>query len=269
MKIRTDFVSNSSSSSMIISNCQAFDDNLMTKKMIFDALVDLYGKEAYEKKCKEYVPFQIYDLKDPNDKKAAEEHRELLSGWTSRYTAKDYDTGKIMAVEDDPMEPLNKITRALDSLDIVDAYRADNPESIMNLTKYNRNTKQDEPVPDYVKQLLMEVWTRCGVLTNAECLDLDISRFFIHFDDNEMHQIKGMTDPGKDETPWTSDTEYAKEYNEKIKNSKWKTEAYSIERFYEILIKYFAEKFDLFDPEDEDLLEKWCNLTITFCGHEG
>ena len=49
MKIRSDFVSNSSSSSFVFANHELFDYFKITKQDILNALIDLYGKEDYEK----------------------------------------------------------------------------------------------------------------------------------------------------------------------------------------------------------------------------
>ena len=81
----------------------------------------------------------------------------------------------------------------------------------------------------------------------------------VRFADNEVYSIKGMTDPGKNDDRFCcSDNERAK-----AANSKWDSESYSSDRFFEILIKYFIEKgkIDLSKPE---FLEYYDNVIPTW-----
>ena len=102
MKIRTDYVSNSSSSSFVIGNMFLFDYFHITKQDILDALIDMYGKEAYENAMKGYQksakddpeydakelkynkfgPFYVYDLSIPEERQEAiDTWGNLLEGW--------------------------------------------------------------------------------------------------------------------------------------------------------------------------------------------
>ena len=58
MKVRNDYVSNSSSSSFILAEHKMFQFFNITKQDILDALIDSYGKEAYEHAVAENIGIQ-------------------------------------------------------------------------------------------------------------------------------------------------------------------------------------------------------------------
>ena len=75
----------------------------------------------------------------------------------------------------------------------------------------------------------------------------------VHFDDNEVMNLKGMDEYGqRDKKYWSHNEDTCK----KCEESGWESESYSADRFFEILIKHFVKigKVDLSKPE---LLEYW------------
>ena len=104
MKIRSDYVSNSSSSSFVIANCELIEHFNITKQDILDALIDTYGRDDYERNAKQreeyakkhpeyhkkelkyghFGPFWVYDLSIPSEKKeAVARWRSLLKNWNA------------------------------------------------------------------------------------------------------------------------------------------------------------------------------------------
>lgn len=65
MKIRNDYVSNSSSSSFIIGENEIFNNFNITKQDILDALIDAYGVANYEQAVE-------------NCKKSCDEHSDTM-----------------------------------------------------------------------------------------------------------------------------------------------------------------------------------------------
>ena len=117
MKIRSDFVSNSSSSSFILSDMDVFKHFNITKQDIMDALVDAYGKERFEqyisdrkkrsldpewskwysknRKWNQWGPIYVFDLHDESDNAAA---REMFGS-----LLKDWDANNCHVISDDEL----------------------------------------------------------------------------------------------------------------------------------------------------------------------
>lgn len=96
------------------------------------------------------------------------------------------------------------------------------------------------------------VKAKLGVKTMKEVLHGKDSTLMIHFDDNEVYNLAGMTEEGPADIRDYMDEKTKK----KAMASGWKSEAYSAARFFEVLIKYFVKKGKI-DLSDPDLMEYW------------
>lgn len=295
MKRRNDFVSNSSSSSFIIQNCDLIDYFNITKKDIVDSIKHLLGNCEY-KDC-----FYVYDLKDKKDKeKAIKKWGDLLSQWQCDETTMDSDgtligggSAKIM------IGHYNSLCHALKEIyDIENFY--DNkfdpedgePKKWIRTREKQKNGcyGYEAPLEKFVVDTINDARKRCGIISNLDVLKHDTARWFIHFDDNVIWDIKDACMAGKDdEKPEPNEngklSDYDKKLIKEINNSIYTTESYTLDRIMEILINYWTSigKIKVDDPKFiEDLVkhhriregesytyENLLDDVLTFNGHEG
>lgn len=262
MKIRSDYVSNSSSSSFVFQNSQLLTHFNIEKTDIVNAIKNLLPDE-------EKTFFDVYDLKDKADKKRAYKWKSLLTGWTSSRTVFDEDHGQLYGgsyayFAHSKWE--NFISVMEDVFDIYDIYEIVNyskkkKKSIVRSVKVfdgNEIKFEKEEVPDNVIEVIQKVRNKLGIMFNWEIVLLGISKYLIHFSENTVLTIKGMTTGRK----------------------KFETESYSMDRFCEILVNYFINTGKI-NLKDEYFVRKskenksykpykeLINDILTCCMHEG
>ena len=287
MKTRSDFVSNSSSSSFILKDAGFFKYFGITKQDIDDALADLCGgrKALAEQldneitKCEEVlakakIEAGLSITTDDNLKFTIEYQsnrlRELktkgLSIWyiydmtdkkdrQACFNEWDDHFASLFAPEEGEYEMWNKFEEMLRwKCNFYNVLKVINgKDKTLRESKYNR--KIDKYIYRTVPggaEFIKRVRKNLGIKTMKEVLHDKDSTFMFHFGDNDIYEINGMTELGRaDENEYNTEKE-----NEKIRNSKYESESHSVKRFFEILIGYFVErgKVDLSDP---GLLDYW------------
>ena len=294
MKIRSDYVSNSSSSSFVLANHELFDYFNITKQDILNALIDLYGKEDYEKtverikknreehpdwydkaelESKDIGPFYIYDLS------IKEERKEAIRRWGN--LLKGWDANNCKKITDEDSENKGKIESGsgystyreiLDKLyDVYGILFWDMREYSVNPTKKNlpkrfvRSEKKDPktgcyghdvPVEKEILDFALKLRKDMGIMTNLDVIKSQVARFFVHADDNELCGEK-FGEYGTEDERWDD------EKKDWVKGSaKWETKNYTFDRLCEILLEYLEKtgRVNLSDPKFMDMMridDKW------------
>ena len=287
MKTRSDFVSNSSSSSFILKDAGFFKYFGITKQDIDDALADLCGgrKALAEQlddeitKCEEalakakieaglslstndslkftieYQSNRLRELKTKGlsiwyiyDMTDKKDRQACFNDWDDHFAS-------LFAPEEGEYEMWNKFEEMLSwKCNFYNVLKVINGEDkTLRESKYNR--KIDKYIYRTVPggaEFIKRIRKNLGIKTMKEVLHDKDSTFMFHFGDNDIYEINGMTELGRaDENEYNTEKE-----NEKIRNSKYESESHSVKRFFEILIGYFVErgKVDLSDP---GLLDYW------------
>ena len=281
MKIRSDFVSNSSSSSFILKDIGFFKYFGISKKDINDALVELYGGKKYcDKLLKDEIAkteLHLKNLKQRNNVKDdwelkyytkrlkslkkngldrwciydmtnAKERKECYKEWDehfSSWTAPNEDKYS-------KWEKLLDILRWYCDFDNINEV-ANGEEKELITSSYDRKSDKyvHTPFPGGAA-MIKHIKRKLGVKTMKEVLHDKQCTLMIHFDENEINNIKGMNEESAiDVRDWWKD-----EDKRNAKHSKWESEFYTSKRFFEILIKYFVDKGKI-DLSDPTLMEHW------------
>lgn len=286
MKIRSDFVSNSSSSSFIIAGDK---DSLvarahLTKKDIVDALVDLWGgKKKYDEFVKEHKsdwwdgkPFVVYDKKLKADKKEIDKLASAKDGylteWKSPFIKIDNESGECVASDGNH---LVKFDEAYSTIrDVYGLPYCWNPNAMDGkvCSKYSKKAKRwiYSKVPDHVKKVVNDLVRHYGVMTNGDVMLTGFSRFLIHFGENEVWHLAHTNDPGKHDSKLDIDgSDYAKSWNEGVDNSAWESDNQTVDRFAEVLVRWLRDHGKL---ENIDGSATWNDLAgdiVAATLHEG
>ena len=292
MKIRSDYVSNSSSSSFVLANHELFEHFKITKQDILNALIDLYGKEDYEKtverikknrkehpdwydkdelESKDIGPFYIYDLSIKKEREEAiRRWGNLLDGWDSSncsiITREGEDNGRVASGS----ENVQKYRTILENIgDFYDISYWDLREHTIHpeepLTRFVRTEKKDpktgrygydQPVEKEIVDFVDKLRKDMGIMTNLDVIKSQVARFFVHADDNELCGEK-FGEYGTEDERWDD------EKKDWVKGSaKWETKNYTFDRLCEILLEYLEKtgRVNLSDPKFMDMMridDKW------------
>ena len=265
MKIRTDYVSNSSSSSFVLAQNELFEFFDITKVDIMDALLEAYGRSYYDEevasvmksvaehpewheddiKFGSFGPIWVYDLWDKDDRKEAiERWGGLLKGWDANncHYVNDQNGGKDVALGNDNLSKFNNIINEVSAIMNTSRW---NLLELSTSAKYKvdrfiltkeRNEKTGEfgyyeLMPEYVGKFLRGLRAEAGIMTNLDVIKAKVARFFVHADNNQLTYGD------------SSDI-----------NEKFDTEAYTFDRICEILLVNLI-KSGRIKPDDPKFLE--------------
>lgn len=228
MKIRSDFVSNSSSSSFILDDGLNLSKMNITKDDITDAMCLLMGIS----KEKSSYYFEVLDCAIEEDVKHIEEHYDdLLSSFYSPMIQvernDDWSIKKVWTCSNS-----HNIHRFSSFCDVIrDAYNISSlyqstETGKFELSVYNKDTQEDEPADDSVTNVVNNAFKGLGIISNLETLSSGIGRFLIHFHDGFLNMVDGFG--------YCESEEEAK--NDKA-NKKFLSDSGTFTRFNEVLLK--------------------------------
>ena len=150
------------------------------------------------------TPFQVYDMMDERDRRIAETNRALWESWIDTIAVKK--NGRVVRDDGHLVDKWYEYAEEKRDNEYDDfhlwlsgctppseiAKDFDNPDSnIAKMTRYNHDLDrwEDRPLPDEVKNKIRE-FVKKGLISNWDAASSKQSRFLIHFDDNEIYEVK-------------------------------------------------------------------------------
>ena len=270
MKVRRDFISNSSSSSFIIACYENsfVDRHGLSKEDFREAFIDLLGgKEPYAS------VFSIYDKDIKEDLEYINsDATDYLKDWKSMRMMYDNNKKEYVLSRGDNVVNFDEIYEKLrDIYGLPYSYDIINDNS-NKCSKYVKSLKKYvyRPIPLHVKKLVRELYEYYGILTNKDVLNAEFSRFLVHFGENDVWSLRGSDEPGKNEDKWDNPhSEYEKEFNDKVDKSLWESDSQTIERVVEILFNWFRDHGKLKDLKPDETWKSLMNDIVAATMHEG
>ena len=286
MKVRNDYVSNSSSSSFILANHEFFDYFKITKDDILNALIEVYGRKDYDssvKNRKEYRkahpeyfdkkerkdnnvgPFWVYDMTDKKDRKEAiSRWGDLLEGWDANNCHIVATKGRnCVATGGENGYRYQSMIDNIGEIYGIQHWELRNhgvdPKG-EEVTHWVRSDKKDpktgcyghvEPADKDVVAFADRLRRDLGIMTNLDAIKCKVAKFFIHADDNELTG-------GEISESGPKDKDYDKETGTwKPGTSKWATESYTYDRVCEVLLDHLIKdrRINLVDPKFLEMME--------------
>ena len=222
MKVRSSFVSNSSSSSFIIAKTEIFKHFKIDKSVLKEAIDDLFMPDKN-------VNYFIYEM--PNERaQAMRKFGNLLQQWNQCLIG-DND---IWSPEKENIEAFDKLLWCLRKIDPSWYFLTGDDEDL----EYSKS-------PDYVKAIVSTARKNLRIRKADEVLLDDSTQFFIHFSENDIQLIHGIDEDGKKDI----------DGNLSMNNeAKYDTYAYSSDRFIEVLFNWLVDHKKI-DPKDPEMLK--------------